>query len=217
MTNPFSLEGKNAWITGASYGIGFNIAKAFVAAGIKTIIFNDINEEFLARGLANYKEAGIENVKGYVCDVTKEDDVKAVCVSDNGPVWEDSCVEFFVKTPDSPYYFNFETNCIGTGLAAKRSSRKDCTHFTAAMMERILRKSSLPAVPVNDGKGEWTLELTVPFSVLDCGNRPGRLLANFYKCGDKTAQPHFLSWAPIDTPSPDFHRPEFFGELLLEW
>ena len=76
--NPFSLEGKNAWITGASYGIGFNIAKAFVAAGIKTIIFNDINEEFLERGLNNYKEAGITNVKGYVCDVTKEDDVKAL-------------------------------------------------------------------------------------------------------------------------------------------
>ena len=74
----FSLEGKNAWITGASYGIGFNIAKAFVAAGIKNIIFNDINEAALERGLANYKEAGIENVKGYVCDVTKEDDVKAL-------------------------------------------------------------------------------------------------------------------------------------------
>ena len=76
--NLFSLEGKNAWITGASYGIGFNIAKAFVAAGIKTIIFNDINEEFLQKGLNNYKEAGITNVKGYVCDVTKEDDVKAL-------------------------------------------------------------------------------------------------------------------------------------------
>ena len=71
----FSLEGKNAWITGASYGIGFNIAKAFVAAGAKTIIFNDINEAALERGLANYKEAGIENVKGYVCDVTNEDQV----------------------------------------------------------------------------------------------------------------------------------------------
>ena len=68
MANLFSLEGKNAWITGASYGIGFNIAKAFVAAGIKNIIFNDINEAALERGLANYKEAGIENVKGYVCD-----------------------------------------------------------------------------------------------------------------------------------------------------
>ena len=74
----FSLEGKNAWITGASYGIGFNIAKAFVAAGVKNIIFNDINEAALERGLNNYKEAGIENVHGYVCDVTKEDDVKAL-------------------------------------------------------------------------------------------------------------------------------------------
>ena len=72
----FSLEGKNAWITGASYGIGFNIAKAFVKAGIKTIIFNDINEAALERGLANYKEAGITNVKGYVCDVTDEVAIK---------------------------------------------------------------------------------------------------------------------------------------------
>ena len=78
MKSLFSLEGKNAWITGASYGIGFNIAKAFVEAGIKTIIFNDINEAALERGLANYKEAGIENVKGYVCDVTNEDAVKAL-------------------------------------------------------------------------------------------------------------------------------------------
>ena len=68
----FSLEGKNAWITGASYGIGFNIAKAFVAAGVKNIVFNDINEAALEKGLANYKEAGIENVKGYVCNVCDE-------------------------------------------------------------------------------------------------------------------------------------------------
>ena len=78
MTNLFSLEGKNAWITGASYGIGFNIAKAFVEAGIQNIIFNDISEAALERGLNNYKEAGITNVHGYVCDVTKEDDVKAL-------------------------------------------------------------------------------------------------------------------------------------------
>ncbi|MBQ7162433.1 MAG: SDR family NAD(P)-dependent oxidoreductase, partial [Bacteroidales bacterium] len=76
--NIFSLAGKNAWITGASYGIGFNIAKAFHAAGIKHLIFNDINQELVNRGLASYKESGIENVTGYVCDVTKEDDVKAL-------------------------------------------------------------------------------------------------------------------------------------------
>ena len=74
----FSLEGKNAWVTGASYGIGFNIAKAFVQAGVDNIIFNDINQELVDRGLAAYKEAGIENVHGYVCDVTDEVGVKAL-------------------------------------------------------------------------------------------------------------------------------------------
>lgn len=74
----FSLEGKNAWITGAAYGIGFNIAKAFVAAGAKNIIFNDRHQSTLDLGLANYQEVGIKNVHGYLCDVTKEDDVKAL-------------------------------------------------------------------------------------------------------------------------------------------
>ena len=78
MNNPFSLEGKNAWITGASYGIGFNIAKAFVAAGVKNIIFNDINEDALKRGLDNYAAEGIKNVHGYVCNVTDENAVKAL-------------------------------------------------------------------------------------------------------------------------------------------
>lgn len=76
ITNIFSLEGKNAWVTGASYGIGFNIARAFVGAGIKTIVFNDRNEEALQRGLENYKKAGIENVRGYICDVTDEKQVQ---------------------------------------------------------------------------------------------------------------------------------------------
>ena len=71
----FSLEGKNALITGASYGLGFNIAKAFHAAGISNIIFNDINQELVDRGLAAYKEAGI-NAHGYVCDVTNEAQVQ---------------------------------------------------------------------------------------------------------------------------------------------
>ena len=78
ITNIFSLEGKNAWITGAAYGIGFSIAQAFVEAGAKTIIFNVRGEEALQKALAAYHEAGIENVKGYVCDVTDEVAVKAL-------------------------------------------------------------------------------------------------------------------------------------------
>ena len=62
----FSLEGKTAWITGASYGIGFAIAKAYSQAGAK-IVFNDINQDLVDKGLASYKEEGID-AKGYVCD-----------------------------------------------------------------------------------------------------------------------------------------------------
>ena len=72
----FSLEGKVAWITGASYGIGFAIATAYAQSGAK-IVFNDINEELVNKGLAAYKEAGIDAV-GYVCDVTSEEAVQAL-------------------------------------------------------------------------------------------------------------------------------------------
>ncbi len=74
MNNPFSLEGKNALVTGASYGIGFNIAVALHEAGAN-IIFNDINQDLVNRGLAAYEEKGIKAL-GYVCDVTKEEQVQ---------------------------------------------------------------------------------------------------------------------------------------------
>ena len=83
----FSLEGKVALVTGASYGIGFAIATAFAEAGAK-IVFNDIKQELVDRGLASYKEKGID-AKGYVCDVTDEDQVKnlvATIEEEVGPI-----------------------------------------------------------------------------------------------------------------------------------
>ena len=71
----FSLEGKIALVTGASYGIGFAIAKAFASAGA-VIVFNDIKQELVDKGLAAYKEEGID-AHGYVCDVTNEEQVAA--------------------------------------------------------------------------------------------------------------------------------------------
>ncbi len=66
----FELTGKIALVTGASYGIGFAIAKGFAKAGA-TIVFNDIKPELVEKGLAAYKELGID-AHGYVCDVTDE-------------------------------------------------------------------------------------------------------------------------------------------------
>ena len=72
----FDLTGKVALITGASYGIGMAIAKAMAANGA-TIVFNDIKQELVDKGLAAYEEAGIK-AHGYVCDVTDEDAVNAM-------------------------------------------------------------------------------------------------------------------------------------------
>ena len=75
-TDNFSLEGKVALITGASYGIGYAIAKGMARAGA-TIVFNDLKQEFVDRGLAAYEADGIK-AYGYVCDVTDEAAVTAM-------------------------------------------------------------------------------------------------------------------------------------------
>ncbi len=76
MKNPFSLEGKVALVTGAAYGIGFSIAEALANAGAQ-IAFNCRGQEHLDKALAEYRAKGIE-AHGYLCDVTNEDDVKAM-------------------------------------------------------------------------------------------------------------------------------------------
>ena len=70
----FRLDGKVAWVTGASYGLGFAYAKAYAEAGAK-VVFNDVNPENFERGMAEYKKAGID-AYGALCDVTKEDQVQ---------------------------------------------------------------------------------------------------------------------------------------------
>jgi len=74
--NPFELNGKIALVTGGSYGIGFSIASAYAKAGA-TIVFNDINQEMIDKGMAAYTAAGI-TAHGYVCDVTNEDQANAM-------------------------------------------------------------------------------------------------------------------------------------------
>ena len=146
-------------------------------------------------------------------------DLRATALEDNGRSWEDSCCEFFVTDPFDGTYYNFEMTCIGSLLASKRKSRLESTPISSEELKRVIRYSTLEYKEWNEsGKiFSWTVVMLIPFDLIgiDCKNLPVSVRGNFYKCGDLTAHPHYLSWNPIDTPKPDFHRPEFFGELIL--
>ena len=155
----------------------------------------------------------------YIHYKVEEPDVKAVYTNDHEPVWQDSCVEFFVQLPHEEGYANFEFNCIGTALATKRKSRnEDIRPYTHDEMNSIERHASLGHEPLEiPGKTSWELTVKIPFGLIGIKSidKSVPLHTNLYKCGDETAHPHYLSWSEIDTPTPDFHRPEFFGIMNL--
>lgn len=141
---------------------------------------------------------------------------------DNGEVWTDSCVEFFIA-PDRCGYYNFETTCIGHLLLAYRVSRNEgVEHASHAVIDTIIRTPSLPATTFEEREGDnhWTLTLRIPATALfrhkisDWSGMEARI--NLFKCGDKLSHPHFLSWQPIRTEKPDFHRPEFFENVQFQ-
>ena len=146
-------------------------------------------------------------------------DLRAMALEDNGPVWEDSCCEFFASDPNDGTYYNFEMNCIGTLLGAKRRNREDCTHYPPERLADVTRYSTL-ARKQRDLSGKifgWSVGMAVPLEMIgiDPSHLPSSIRANFYKCADKTVHPHFLAWNRVGSPTPDFHRPDFFGELLF--
>jgi len=146
-------------------------------------------------------------------------DLRVQNTEDNGRQWEDSCVEVFIQDPGQKTYYNFEINALGKVLACCGEDRYNRVARPAEEMAEILRFGQLENNgPLEEsGVRTWRVGVLIPFHLIgiDPENLPQSIRANFYKCGDKTAHPHYLSWSPIDTPKPDFHRPEFFGELLL--
>lgn len=152
----------------------------------------------------------------------EEDEILAEATEDNGSVWKDSCVEFFLSFSDSLYYYNLEMSCIGKVLLGYR---KDRTHFeraTPALLSSVKRYSSLGTEPFGKRRGDfkWNMLVVVPVSVYwQSGLKTfsgAKARGNFYKCGDNLTHPHFLSWSPIETKTPNFHMPLYFGDIHFE-
>ena len=153
-------------------------------------------------------------------DVT-EDCTAARVAEDNGEVWTDSCVEFFIS-PDNKGYYNFETNCIGKLLLGFRCKDKEPAMAPKSVLDSVKRFSLLPCSVFDERHDAkpWWLIIAIPASALfmhEFHSWDGiKAKANVYKCGDNLSKPHFLSWNPINHPTPNFHLPEFFGNLELE-
>lgn len=148
--------------------------------------------------------------------VVDEKSVRAVAQKDGDNIWEDSCCEFFFKPEGSKDYYNVECNCAGTLLVAKGPDRNNRTWFAPEEMAKIKRYASLGREPFEekDSNEPWHLSLIIPLSIYGIKSLDGTTgMANFYKCGDNLTTPHFLSWAPINVPTPNFHLPEFFQKL----
>ena len=155
----------------------------------------------------------------YIRYFVKGNSLKALYEADGSPVYTDSCVEFFMKRVNDPNYYNFEFNCIGTCDAARRTSRDIKTSLSQEEYKSIIRLPSVRRRAFEEIKGihTWNLIVVIPLKLmgLDPSNLPEKILGNFYKCADETMNPHFVSWSPIDLPEPNFHCPEFFGEIYL--
>lgn len=153
--------------------------------------------------------------------------VRAVTDALHGPVCQDSCVEFFF-TPGEDVkagYFNLEVNCGGTLLLHyQRIPRTNPQPLSAELCAQITVAHTLPGriEPELQTPVTWCVACRLPLAVLKgfmpvAEPAPGvAWRANFYKCADATSHPHWLTWAKVDRPRPDFHVPECFGTLMFE-
>jgi hypothetical protein len=130
---------------------------------------------------------------------------------DGGEVWEDSCLELFIRPDQDERYMNIEINPLGAmiiGLGRGREDRED-------LLE--LKPRLRPCVTVEPCEGRWSVSFYLPFMVLweMYGQPAGPLFwANLFKCGGLTE--NYGMWRGVRSPQPDFHRPEYFGALVLD-
>ena len=154
--------------------------------------------------------------------------VRAAATGHQQNVCGDSCVEFFFA-PGSDIgrgYFNLEINCGGRILFHfhPRPERDAVVELPEALCRRIECRHSLPRLvsPEITGPVIWTIACRIPLDILDGYLQPARPApgaiwrGNFYKCADATSHPHWLTWAPVEAPRPDFHLPRFFGTFAFE-
>lgn len=158
--------------------------------------------------------------KLYIDFFVRSNYLRAVNDKPNSPVYEDSSVGMFIQPDaDKPEYFSMMFNCIGT-IAAQYGTPGNKTWLGKDFLDEISVYASCGNRPFRELEGlfSWNVIVAIPLKKIgiDYTGTPVEVKGNFHKCASGTAQPHFISWMPIDTPDPDFDVPESFGKIILK-
>ncbi len=166
-------------------------------------------------------DCGIRAAGQFCCDGenlyvrlrAEEKNIRAENTAPLSPVWEDSCLEFFFMPEEGDRYFNFEINPNGCLYIGFGHGRADSTALCRGNMAELF---AIQTARTADG---WEADYRIPLSFLQLFypdyTFAGALRANVYKCGDRTQEKHYLSWNPVTSEKPDFHRPEDFGRMVF--
>lgn len=162
-----------------------------------------------------FKLCFVKNKGIYLRMRTDETELRTVNTGRDGNVWEDSCMEFFIRPfAHREEYLNFEMTPVGAWLCQYGKGKADRVFLktltdTEAEVEAEIRDSG------------WNLGLFVPCRLIseafkeEFSPAAGTLKANFYKCGDLTKKPHYDSFAEMTTLPPGFHNPDCFAEIII--
>jgi hypothetical protein len=147
-----------------------------------------------------------------------EDVLKATSRYFNEDVHKDNCVEFFIEFEQENQYYNIEVNCLGSIKVGYGKGTIERRLLPQELLKKIAINVVMKYILGNNGPSfKWELLIIIPSNIFCYTNLSSfsglKCKANFYKCGDDLPNPHFLTWNKIIAETPDFHLPEFFGQL----
>ncbi|MFC5281913.1 carbohydrate-binding family 9-like protein [Pedobacter alpinus] len=148
---------------------------------------------------------------------SEENELCASVRKTNDKICNDNCVEAFIAFDNEVEYYNLEFNCFGNAKIAYGGSRDGRKLLLPETIAKIKTQSSIDTTINNEGMISWEILLIIPkelFEFTPIKTFEGIIAkANFYKCGDGLTKPHFLTWNKVETTHPDFHQPQYFGDL----
>lgn len=164
---------------------------------------------------------GYDDTAIFIHYVVKGECVNAAVQNPNGEVYQDSCCELFISPDSDSGYYNIEVNAIGSVLMGYGVDKGSRYRLDPKLFSSVETLSSLGVDPIENLDTDWDLTVKIPYSTfIEHPNfklkEGSEYRCNLYKCGDLTAKPHYISWNPILIETPNFHKPEFFGTMVVK-